>query len=197
MVFIKRLNTVDGAPNLLVAIDPGASWHSTKSPYVGVAKFQWGTLVDVGVTIAPTAQKRKTIPPAALPNALVRKVCKDFCFAQHKDDLGESVDVLAVEQPIIYKHGAARPQDILALRTIYGAFIGAIDADFYSNPTPETWKGSEEGKETVNERTLKVLNLLERTVLLTKEKALTDHAIDAIGIGLWVLGRMDKGGVVA
>jgi hypothetical protein len=114
-------------------------------------------------------------------------------------ELGEGVTVLAVENPLLYKKGKARPEDIIALKGIYGAFMGGIDADFYSGPSPADAKGGID-KATMNERTLAILSTGERLLLKNAEKAgkggLSDHTLDAIALGLFVLGRMGTGGVI-
>lgn len=199
-------------PNTLLAVDPGASWPGAKlkHPYAGVALFQWGMLVWVSLVHCPVTDtgrygrgarygKENRVPPYAMPNLLVRKVCKEASVARNDDSDGESLTVLAVEKPILYKHGQARPEDILNLRGIWGAFMGGIDAEQYFGPTPEEWKGSIDG-EILNERVVKVLNHSERMMLVDAQRqgkgGLTSHVVDAAGLGLFTLGRMGKAGVI-
>ncbi len=211
-------------PNTLLAIDPGAAWpggaRKEHMPYAGCALFQWGLLVWGAVVKCPAKIMvdgvNTTIPTFARPNFLVRKVCTEAGVARHgarRDaggklcgkcgrgggvELGEGVTVLVVENPLLYKHGDARPEDIVALKGIYGAFMGGIDADFYSGPAPADPKGGID-KVTMNERTLKILSTEERRILKESQKAghlgLSDHCLDAVGLGLYVLGRMNTGGV--
>lgn len=212
--------TKDDPPNLLLAIDPGASWPATKirHPYAGCALFRWGELVWASTVRCPLHDTARfagdgKIPPFAMPNTLVRRVCEVANVARHSGDplgriwqsekkkiggaatLGEQLTVLAVENPLIYVKGKARPQDILALGKIYGAFMGGIDAEFYSGPSPEEWKGSIDG-EIMNERVLKVLNVAERILLMQSQRVgdggLTSHTLDACGLGLFTLGRVGK-----
>ena len=150
----------ESPPNTLLAIDPGASFPKSKVPYAGAALFQWGELVWGGLVKCPT-----TVSPFAQPNALVRKVCKAAGVARHDKAIGVSLTVLAVENPLLYKRGAARPEDIIALKGIYGAFMGGIDAEFYAGPSPGTWKGSIDGV-ILNERVLKILNGEEFDIVL-------------------------------
>jgi hypothetical protein len=184
----------ESPPNVLLAIDPGASFPKSKVPYAGVALFQWGELVWGALVKCPT-----TASPFAQANTLVRKVCTEARVARHDKDLGEALTVLAVENPLLYKRGAASPTDIIALKGIYGAFMGGVDAEFYSGPTPVSWKGSIDGV-ILNERVLKILNGGERLMLMNAQRmghgGLTDHVLDAVGLGLYVLGRMSTGGVV-
>lgn len=113
-------------------------------------------------------------------------------------DQGEAITVLAVEKPTFRPNSPARPQDIVELRGIYGAFVGGVDADFYSTPEPEEWKGTFDG-EQLNERVLLVLSSTERALIQSSPPdygALTSHALDAIGLGLFTLGRAGKGMVI-
>ncbi len=216
----------DSAPNLLLAIDPGASFQKIKVPYAGCALFQWGMLVAAALIKCPTV-----VPPFARPNTLVRKVCEELKIQRHapfktagaggaavhgikrkaqphlrekgvleSGDASELLTMLTVENPQIYVRGEARPENIMALARIYGAFMGGIDADFYSGPSPVEWKGNIEDKDIVNERCLRVLNGAERMILVQAQQAgdsgLSDHVLDSVGIGLYALGRIGTAGVV-
>ncbi len=210
-------------PNTLLAIDPGASYPKTKQPYAGAALFQWGELCWAALVKCPTMVDGVTVPAFSRPNLLVRTVCEAAHVARHgwkprttpagakpprrnakdlrstDEVLGESLTVLVVEQPRIYKRGQARPEDIMALMGIYGAFMGGIDAEFYSGPAPADWKGTVDGV-ILNERVVRVLNSTERTLLVAAQRAgqggLSDHVIDAVGLGLVTMGRCGVGGVI-
>lgn len=114
-------------------------------------------------------------------------------------DQGEAITVLAVEKPIHRSNSPARPQDIIALSYIYGAFVGGIDADYYSTPEPEEWKGSFDGDQ-LNERVLLVLSATERALLQRGANvgydSLSSHSLDACGLGLFALARAGKGMVI-
>jgi hypothetical protein len=180
------------APETLLAIDPGAAWPGGKRndhrPYAGCALFRRGALAWASLVKCPEG-----VPLFARPNRLVREVCVE---AGIKRDGG--LTMLAVENPLIYPHSEARPQDIVALKGIYGAFMGGIDADFYSGPAPADVKSNVD-KETMNERTLAILKIPERNLLKEAQKAgrggLSDHTLDGVGLGLFVLGRMGVGGI--
>lgn len=184
--------TKDSPPNLLLAIDPGAKWRG-KRPYAGAALFQWGQVVWAELVKVP----QETAITAG-PHVLVRQVCEQANIARFVGEAGkrgapgETLTVLAVEKPIIYSKGPARPQDILDLREIYGAFIGGIEAEVYAGPTPSAWKGSIDG-DILNERVTRVLSATEKSILVSAEASgrggLTSHVLDAVGIGLFVLGR--------
>lgn len=114
-------------------------------------------------------------------------------------DQGEAITVLAVEKPTFRPNSPARPQDIVELRGIYGAFVGGIDADFYATPEPSEWKDTLDGDQ-LNERVIKVLSAAERATLqhahFAGDDSLSSHALDAVGLGLFVLARAGKGMVI-
>ncbi len=208
----------DDPPNTLLAIDPGASYPKIKLPYAGAALFQWGMLVWAGLIKCPTVVDNRLVHPFSRPNELVRKVCESANIPRHggtRNDvggkkcsrcgrggganLGEQLTALVVENPLIYKKGHARPKDIVALSKIYGAFMGGIDAEFYYGPAPGEWKGSIDGGIFL-ERVVTILNAGEQVILVDGQAAglggLSEHTIDAVGLGLFTLGRCGVAGVV-
>jgi hypothetical protein len=139
------------------------------------------------------------------PSRLVQRICHEADIPRHRgqrdaaDHPWEVVTALAVEKPIIYTDGEARPSDVVDLREIYGACMAGIDADYYFGPQPGEWKGSVPEKRIMNERILNIINPGEKTILIQSEAngtgGMSDHVIDAVGIGLFTLGRMWKGGI--
>lgn len=113
-------------------------------------------------------------------------------------DMGEALTVLAVEGQY-FNPKKPLSKEVIALSRITGAFLAGVDADFYSCPTPEDWKGSIDG-EQLNERVITVLNAAERSVLQQGQFAghasLTSHALDGVGLGLYTLGRAGKAMVI-
>lgn len=218
--------TGESAPNTLLAIDPGASFQRIKVPYVGAALFKWGSLIAAALikcpTVVPPFARPNTLVRKVCEELRIQRHApfktdgagaaaihgikrKNQPHLREKNvieagDASELLTMLAVENPQIYRRGEARPEDIMALKGIYGAFMGGIDADFYSGPTPGEWKGSIEDKDIVNERCLRVLNGAERLILVQAQRAgdagLSDHVLDAVGVGLFTLGRIGTGGVV-
>jgi hypothetical protein len=180
----------DDPPNTLLAIDPGARYPKTGVPYAGAAYFQWGELVWAGLVKA-----KGVAAPFARPNDLVKRVLSDAKIPRTAYEAGEPLTVLAVEVPRIYKQGVARPEDIVQLATIAGAFVGGVDAAFYSCPRPSEWKGTID-KKILCERVMTIANTAERLIMYRAEGGTTSHVQDAFGLGLWVLGRMSTGGVV-
>jgi hypothetical protein len=191
----------DNPPNLMLAIDPGAAIGrgQKKVPYCGAALFQWGTLVWAGLVKASA-----TVTPFQRPRNLVDRTIEASGVWKCEHSLGEPLDMLAVEVPRIYKKMKSRPEDIVQLSVIAGAFLGGIPAKKVSAPRPGEWKGSiDKGihlRRVIGERTDKgfvggVLNSGEHIVLLKAEGGETDHVQDAIALGCWVAGRTDTGGV--
>jgi len=178
-------------PNTLLAIDPGARYPKSGVPYAGAAYFQWGELVWAGLVKAPGVT-----PPFARANHLVRRVVESAGIPKTAKDAGEPLTVLAVEVPRVYTHGKARPEDIVQLAVIAGAFTGGIDADFYSCPRPSEWKGTIDGSILCDRVMNRVANTAERLIILRSEGGTTSHVQDAFGLGCWVLGRMGTGGVI-
>ena len=212
---VTRWPAVNDPPNLLLAVDPGASWPKSRVPYAGCALFQWGELSWAALVRCPVH-----VPPYARYNALVRQICLEAKIARHSSidppgihpsrspsrrerpgyaKIGDTLNVLVVEQPIIYVRGKSRPQDIVSLSKVYGAMMSGIDAEFYSGPTEQEWKGGVE-KEAYNELAVSVANAAERLVLVRAQRdgagGLSNHVLDAFGIGLFCLGRVDRGGVL-
>ena len=181
----------DDPPNTLLAIDPGASWPRSGVPYAGAAYFQWGELVWAGLVKA-----RGVVAPFARPFDLVRAVTHAAGVPRNKSATGEPLTVLAVEVPRIYVGGKARPEDIVQLSIIAGAFCGGVDAEFYSCPRPSEWKGTIDGDILCNRVMNRIANAAERLIVLRAEGGTTSHVQDAFGLGCWVLGRMATGGVV-
>jgi hypothetical protein len=182
--------TRDDPPNTLLAIDPGARYPKSGVPYAGAAYFQWGELVWAGLVKA-----QGVAAPFARPNQLVQRVCDTASIPRTKKDAGEPLTVLAVEVPRVYVNGAARPEDIVQLAVVAGAFVGGVDAEFYSLPRPSEWKGTIDGK-ILCTRVLNIASVAERLIVARAEGGNTTHVQDALGLGLWVLGRMGTGGVI-
>lgn len=183
--------TKDDPPNTLLAIDPGARWPKSGVPYVGAAYFQWGELVWSGLVKAAGV-----VAPFRRPNELVQRTLQAAGIPKAKNDPGEPLTVLAVEVPRIYVGGRARPEDIVQLAVVAGAFIGGVDAEFYSCPRPSEWKGTIDGNILCDRVMNRVANAAERLIVLRSQGGTTSHVQDAFGLGCWVLGRMSTGGVV-
>lgn len=92
-----------------------------------------------------------------------------------------------IEEPTIYPHSKARPADVMALQLKVGQLKGRFEAIGCQVELvqPRTWK-RQVPKPIHNIRTLKALSDAERRIAKGKRH----DVIDAIGLGLWKLGRM-------
>jgi len=94
---------------------------------------------------------------------------------------------IVIEEPTIYPHSKANPASVMALQLKVGELKGRFEMAGCSVELvqPRTWKG-QVPKQVHNRRTL--------AALTPDEFALADgkrhDVIDAIGLGLWKLGRI-------
>lgn len=150
----------------LIAIDPGAC--------AGIAGFFDGELVLLDIEDA-----------SELPINV--------------DDVGAAgvIDVVIVERPEVYtkkvgKAAHADPNDLIKLAMRAGALVQAFAPRRVVEVLPKEWKG-QAPKEIVARRVLAKLSPVERdtaeTELARHHAGLWHNAIDAIGIGLYHLGR--------
>ena len=97
-------------------------------------------------------------------------------------------DTLVIELPQVYQHGRSKgdPNDLIRV-AFYAGSCTRIGHGVLSTPTPAEWKG-QTPKAICAERIKAVLAVHE---LVHLYKA--DHnVLDAVGIGLWALGRMPR-----
>jgi len=94
---------------------------------------------------------------------------------------------IVIEEPTLYPHSKARPASVMALQLKVGELKGRFEANGCTVELvqPRTWKG-QVPKAIHNRRAL--------AALTPDEFALADgqphDVIDAIGLGLWKLGRI-------
>lgn len=108
-----------------------------------------------------------------------------------------SLNELIVERPTVYRRGSkGDPNDLISIAIVAGAAAMAFGCETWTSIEfiePRTWKGSV--KKTVhNARIIKRLDKEELEVMNTRldgvPKGLIHNVVDAIGIGLYKLGRM-------
>jgi hypothetical protein len=159
----------------LVAIDPGLRG-------CGIARF-YGLTGELRAAEYITSPEKTLTGPVAWA-AMAGEV------VSHQ----QRPDVLVLEQPRIYP-GVRRedPNDLIQLAGV----LGAIAAHWESAPTivayyPAAWKG-QVPKKVMTKRILKHLATGELSRLVSV--GAKDHnTIDAVGLGLFHLGRMKRGG---
>lgn len=163
----------------LLSVDPGIR-HS------GVAYFRDGKLEWAGLVV----NTEKTGNGA---KACSRMAWAIDLAAQNRPGV---VSALAVEFPRIYatriRQGTTRedPNDLLALAGVVSALAAVIYCDDVTSYAPSDWKGQLD-KGAGNARVLARLSDEERTKIV-EAGARTHNIIDAIGIGLHHLGRLDR-----
>ncbi len=118
-------------------------------------------------------------------------------IVDHINDLAKilrhrGVDIVAVEQMVERgKSSNVRAKDLLALSQVSGAMLALPGAGERRLVPPSTWKGSTP-KPIANQRTLDALTGAEVQILnaVTADmKTIPHDLLDAIGIGLHVVGR--------
>jgi len=155
----------------LFAIDPAT--HAT-----GWAQFHDKALVRGGV-----CQAKKGVPLEARVQSMTQALGGVW---YEGSPLARDV---VIEYPQVYKHGAAAkadPDDVLAIALVVGAVIGRLSAT-YQLVRPAQWKG-QVPKKVMNTRVLDRLIASERAVCEAGKN--DNNLLDAVGLGLWVLGRL-------
>ncbi len=158
----------------LVAVDPGV--NST-----GLAVFEDETLVGVRLLRAESLQHM-------------------ICVLVNEEwpvQFGYPETVI-VEQPTVYRRGGkGDSKDLISVAIVAGAAAAAYGCESLDQTIrfvePRTWKGSVP-KKVHNERILRELHKEERKyfdwVIEDVPSGLVHNMIDAVGIGLYELGRM-------
>lgn len=155
----------------LLAIDPGA--HS-----LGWASFQDGLLMSAGWAGDQT------------PSAIAR--LKPF---------QRPTDLIVVEVPQVYvARSGAPPGDLVDVAVMAGLVIGLAvskGAEIVQTPRPAEWKG-QVPKAVLHSRLWSLLSAVEEASLRADLSAVATskrhNVLDAVGIGLWALRRMERGG---
>ncbi len=99
-------------------------------------------------------------------------------------------DVLVIEKPEVYAQRFLKgdPEDLIHIAIVVGAIVHAAKTFEIRMPLPKTWKG-QISKEISAARTLKKLSEEEKQRMGKVIPSLKHNMMDAIGIGLWALGR--------
>lgn len=158
----------------LLAIDPSIN-------SLGWARFENEVLVGAGVVTA-----KATIAPVYLRAAAI---------AERLRLVVDTADQVWCEWPQIYQRGGGRtkgdPNDLLGLAAVCGAIAASEISTHFRAVTPAQWKG-QLGKEQSHQRIRARLHAQELT--LWPESL---DARDAVGIGLYALGRLTRRRVYA
>lgn len=103
---------------------------------------------------------------------------------------------LAIEIPRIYPGGKGKgdPNDILNLAVMAGKILGTHDnQDAVTRYAPQAWKAQVD-PDIMCTRVLGFLSEAERGYIAILPESIRHNAIDAVGIGLFHLKRMGRGG---
>lgn len=155
----------------LVSFDPGLR-------EAGLAVFDGGRLVRAGLLRNPEQSKRGA-------GAWYSMAIKAKAFVQW--DLLLLVDVFVTEEMVVRK-GGAYSSDLLQLNGVAGMVGGILDPMEAYSYTPEQWK-KQVPKSIHNRRTLAKLSPQERLNILDCPDHLMHNIIDAVGLGLFHIGR--------
>lgn len=176
----------------LVAIDPGLR-------HVGVAVFAPdGTLRGASCVRERKTAKDRT-DPLLLAEHLAGYVLK---FVRIYVAGGDVVRVVA-EWPRVYTRAKSKgdPNDLLPLAACSAACATALKPYLCESVHPDTWKGQAPTETVIAARVLDRLEIVEARVyaeaLAVAGKTLGHNVTDAVGIGLYALGRLTPRRVIA
>lgn len=97
---------------------------------------------------------------------------------------------LVVEKMVSYPGSPVRVDDLMELVGVTGAIVGAVDqCGAYTSYLPRQWKKTVP-KPIHNKRVLAKLTPAESAPLASIRPALVHNAVDAVGLGLFHLGRI-------
>jgi len=95
---------------------------------------------------------------------------------------------VVIETPVLYPTKRKQHKDVNDLLNVVKAMKGA--AQTVVGVSPSAWKGQVPKKIHGN----RIFNELSREEILAVVSIENHNTIDAIGLGLWVLGRLGRGG---
>jgi hypothetical protein len=170
-------------PGVLLAIDPGIRG-------CGAAVFEGGILTRATYIKSHSATGNTAAACRAMANAV-------------RDWAGLALNAIAVEWPRIYasriREGKTKsdPNDLLALCGVDGALAMAYPYTPVDCFVPSDWKGQLK-KQPCHARIRSRLSEAEREVMdAITPASLAHNVFDAIGVGLFRLGRFDRVRVIA
>lgn len=170
-----------GDPLWLVAVDPGIRGS-------GVAVFSDGALFAAHYVKSPAQSDEDLLRQAAAMASAIRAAVLDAAGL-----------TLVVELPRIYSRGGGKtkgdPNDLRGLCLVAGGLAALFPGADIRSVEPAEWKG-QVPKGVMGKRVRGRLCAAEAGVLARAEAAvaasLRHNAVDAVGIGLWALGRLER-----
>ncbi len=107
----------------------------------------------------------------------------------------QGLDWVCTEGQQVYGRGVGNPNDLLPLSFVCGGIQSVFDVQKRFMPLPRQWKGSVP-KEIFARRIMLELTPEELKIFDEKKKdipkSLLHNVVDAIGLGLYAVGRMKK-----
>lgn len=157
----------------MLCVDPGVRG-------CGVAEFVEGKLVRAAYVKNPSSGRGY-----AVANSLARTLQKSIVTYHH--------DIAVIEYPRAYGsvHQKGDPNDLLDVAAVGAAVSMLFDPSNIESVFPSDWKGNVP-KQKMLVRIFGKLSLVERAVIQQANKSDMEDVLDAIGIGLWKLGRLTE-----
>jgi len=94
-----------------------------------------------------------------------------------------------IERPMVYPRSPVPPNDIVTLAIDAGRVVGMAGFASVEWVLPRRWKGSAP-KAVMHARIFAKLTLAERAIYDRVKDGAAKDCLDAIGLGLWKLGRL-------
>lgn len=170
---------------MLLALDP-----SVRSP--GAALFRGGLLIAADRVKVPKQDDQKFADGARWD--LVARLVEAWAGRAQ-----QQIVELVFERPQIYTWGKSKgdPNDLVGLAGVAGALVGRLSIAspslHVSSPTPAEWIGqlpkATKGSALVSPRAQRILSRLSPDELALVPDQ--HDALDAVGLGLWRLGRLE------
>lgn len=178
VVVVRKRGAVNWHDVNFVAVDPGLRG-------CGVAIFTRGTLMRAAYVKNSMESGRGYAAHAAMADAVDK-------WMTTREPLNTS-DII-IEFPQIYGASTSKKgddNDLLDLAGVGGAIASMFNTMRILSPHPRDWKG-QVPKETMTERIRRALSDTERANIEKCPASLMHNVLDAAGIGLWQLGRLNK-----
>lgn len=163
---------------MILCVDPGYS----ASGGTGLAVFSDGVL------------KRATLIRPRKEKDLLARVQGITRLASEWVYLPSPTLVIA-EWPQVYSGSVADPNALLALAAVSAAIANQFPFAEHRSVLPHKWKGSLDG-EVMAKRIEGRLSSEERQTIEPCPPSLRHNVLDAVGIGLWHLGRLERKRVI-
>lgn len=104
------------------------------------------------------------------------------------------VDLLVIELPQVYPGARAEdPNDLIQVARAVGQWEQATSFQVLELVHPRTWKGTVDWR-VMCRRIVQALSESERAKIPELPEGKLHNVLDAIGLGLWALGRIRRGG---